>query len=87
MWRMAHALAGKNYKIPGTSNLQCYLLTRLLVEKSIDALAPSLEFINDLEEICSSIPQEHGGIEGKVRVQTDVHRSTKEETGAPERGS
>ena len=24
MWRMAHALAGKNYKIPGTSNLQYY---------------------------------------------------------------
>ena len=33
MWRVTHALAGKNYKIPGTSNLQYYLLKRLLVEK------------------------------------------------------
>ena len=42
MWRMAHALAGKNYKTPGTSNLQYYLLKRLLVEKSIDVLAPGI---------------------------------------------
>ena len=52
----SHALAGKDYKIPGTSNLQYYLLKRLLVEKSIDVLAPSLEFINDLEEICINEP-------------------------------
>ena len=56
MRRIAHALAGKNHKIPGTSNLQCYLLKRLLEEKSIDALAPSLGFINDLEEICINEP-------------------------------
>ena len=52
LWRMAHALAGKNYKIPETSNLQYFLLKRLLVEKPIDVLAPSPDFINDLEEIC-----------------------------------
>ena len=56
MWRVAHALAGKNYKIPGSSNLQHYLLKRLLVEKSIDALALNLSFINDLEEICINEP-------------------------------
>ena len=56
MWRVAHALAAKNYKIPGSSNLRCYLLKRLLVEKSIDALAPSLVFVNDLEEICINEP-------------------------------
>ena len=55
LWRMAHALAGKNGKIPGTSNLQ-YYLQRLLVENSIDVLAPSLGFINDLEEICINEP-------------------------------
>ena len=74
MWRMAHALAGKNYKIPGTSNLQYYLLKRLLVEKSIDALAPSLEFINDLEEICINEPDLQFNIpknmeESKVRFE------------------
>ena len=42
MWRVAHALTGKNYKIPGSSNLQHFLLKRLLVEKSIDVIAPSL---------------------------------------------
>ena len=52
LWRVAHALSGKNYRIPGTSSLQCYLLKRLFVEKSIDVLAPGTEFINDLEEIC-----------------------------------
>ena len=56
MWRVAHALAAKNYKIPGSSNLQFYLLKRLLVEKSIDALAPNLGFVNDLEEICINEP-------------------------------
>ena len=74
MWRMAHALAGKNYKVPGTSNLQYYLLKRLLVEKSIDVLAPSLEFINDLEEICINEPDLQFNIpknmeESKVRFE------------------
>ena len=54
LWRMAHALSGKSYKIPGTSNLQYYLLK----QKPIDVLAPSLDFIviNDLEEICVNSP-------------------------------
>ena len=56
MWRVAHALAAKNYKIPGSSNLQLYLLKQLLVEKSIDVLAQSLGFVNDLEEICINEP-------------------------------
>ena len=37
LWRVIHALTGKNYKIPGSSNLQHFLLKRLLIEKSIDA--------------------------------------------------
>ena len=39
-----------------TSGQELHLLKRLLVEKSIDASAPSLEFINDLEEICINEP-------------------------------
>ena len=65
-----------------------------MVEKSIDVLAQSLNFINDLEEICINeselrfnIPKNMGGVEGKVRVQTYVHCSIEEKTGAPERGS
>ena len=56
LWPVAHALTGKNYKIPGSSNLQHFLLKRLLVEKSIDVIAPSHAFVNDLEEICISEP-------------------------------
>ena len=56
LWRVAHALTGKNYKIPGSSNLQHFLLKRLWVEKSIDVIAPSHAFVNDLEEICISEP-------------------------------
>ena len=32
LWRVAHAHTGKNYKIPGSSNLQHFLLMGLLVE-------------------------------------------------------
>ena len=56
LWRVAHALTGKNYKIPGSSNLQHFLLKRLLVEKSIDVIASSHAFVCDLEEICISEP-------------------------------
>ena len=56
LWRVAQALTGKNYKIPGSSNLQHFLLERLLVEKSIDVIAPSHAFVCDLEEICISEP-------------------------------
>ena len=74
LWRIAHALSGKNYRIPGTSNLQYYLLKRLLVEKSIDVLAPSPDFINDLEEICINEPELRFNIpknmeESKVRFE------------------
>ena len=74
MWRVAHALAAKNYKIPGSSNLQYYLLKWLLVEKSIDALAPSLLFVNELEEICINEPDLQFNIpknmeESKVRFE------------------
>ena len=57
LWRIAHALSCKNYRIPGNSNLQYYLLKRPLVEKSIDALAPSPDFVNNLEEICINEPE------------------------------
>ena len=56
LWRVAHALTGKNYKIPGSSNLQHFLLKRLLVEKSIDVIAPSNAFVCELEETCISEP-------------------------------
>ena len=56
LWRVAHALTGKNYKIPGSSNLQHFLLKRRLVEKSIDVIAPSHAFVCDLEEIRISEP-------------------------------
>ena len=88
LWRVAHALAGKNYKIPGSSNLQHFLLKRLLVEKSIDVIAPSHAFVNDLEEICISEPDLRfnvGGVEGEIRVQADLHRSVKTEARAAER--
>ena len=49
-----HAPSGKNH---GSSNLQYYLLKRPLVEKSIDALAPSPDFVNNLEEICINEPE------------------------------
>ena len=71
LWRVAHALAGKNYKIPGSSNLQHFLL---LVEKSIDVLAPNHAFVNDLEEICINEPDLHFNIpknmeESKVKFE------------------
>ena len=74
MWRVAHALAAKNYKICGSSNLQHYRLKRLLVEKSIDVLAPSMLFINELEEICINEPDLQFNIpknmeESKVRFE------------------
>ena len=56
LWRVAHALTGKNYKIPGSSNLQHFLLKRLLVEKSIDVIAPSNAFVCEMEETCISEP-------------------------------
>ena len=56
LWRVVHALTGKNYKIPGNSNLQHFLLKRLLIEKSIDAVAPSNTFVRELEEMCISEP-------------------------------
>ena len=56
LWRVVHALAGKNYKIPGSSNLQHFLLKQLLIEKSIDAVAPSSEFVRELEETCINEP-------------------------------
>ena len=56
LWRVAHALTGKNYKIPGSSNLQHFLLKRLLVEKSIDVIAPSNAFVRELEETCINEP-------------------------------
>ena len=56
LWRVAHALTGKNYKTPGSSNLQRFLLKRLLVEKSIDVIAPSNAFVCELEETCVSEP-------------------------------
>ena len=56
LWRVARALTGKNYKIPGSSNLQHYLLKRLLVEKSIDVVAPSNAFVRELEETCINEP-------------------------------
>ena len=56
LWRVAHALTGKNYKIPGSSNLQHFLLKRLLVEKSIDVIAPSNAFVCELEETCINEP-------------------------------
>ena len=56
LWRVAHALTGKNYKIPGSSKLQHFLLKRLLVEKSIDVIAPSNAFVCELEETCISEP-------------------------------
>ena len=56
LWRVAHALTGKIYKIPGSSNLQHFLLKRLLVEKSIDVIAPSNAFVCELEETCISEP-------------------------------
>ena len=56
LWRVVHALTGKNYKIPGSSNLQHFLLKRLLVEKSIDAVAPSNAFVHELEETCINEP-------------------------------
>ena len=56
LWRVAHALTGKNYKIPGSSNLQHFLLKRLLVEKSIDVVAPSNAFVQELEETCINEP-------------------------------
>ena len=56
LWRVAHALTGNNYKIPGSSNLQHFLLKRLLVEKSIDVIAPSNAFVCELEETCISEP-------------------------------
>ena len=56
LWRVAHALTGKNYKIPGSSNLQHFLLKRLLVEKSIDVVAPSNAFVRELEETCINEP-------------------------------
>ena len=56
LWRVVHALTGKNYKIPGSSNLQHFLLKRLLIEKSIDAVAPSSEFVRELEETCINEP-------------------------------
>ena len=56
LWRVAHALTGKNYKIPGSSNLQHFLLKRLLVEKSIDVIVPSNAFVRELEETCINEP-------------------------------
>ena len=56
LWRVAHALTGKNYKIPGSSNLQHFLLKRLFVEKSIDVIAPSNAFVCELEETCINEP-------------------------------
>ena len=56
LWRVAHALTGKNYKIPGSSNLQHFLLKRLLVEKSIDVIAPRNAFVRELEETCINEP-------------------------------
>ena len=56
LWRVAHALTGKNCKIPGSSNLQHFLLKRLLVEKSIDVVAPSNAFVQELEETCINEP-------------------------------
>ena len=56
LWRVAHALTGKNYKIPGSSNLQHFLLKRLLVEKPIDVVAPSNAFVRELEETCINEP-------------------------------
>ena len=56
LWRVVHALTGKNYKIPGNSNLQHFLLKRLLIEKSIDAVAPSNTFVRELEEMCINEP-------------------------------
>ena len=53
---LPHALTGKNYKIPGSSNLQHFLLKRLLVEKSIDVIAPSNAFVRELEETCINEP-------------------------------
>ena len=38
------------------SNLQHFLLKRLLIEKSIDAVAPSSEFVRELEETCINEP-------------------------------
>ena len=56
LWRVVHALTGKNYKIPGSSNLQHFLLKRLVVEKSIDVIAPSNAFVRELEETCINAP-------------------------------
>ena len=56
LWRVVHALTGKNYKIPGSSNLQHFLLKRLLIEKSIDAVAPSNAFVCELEGTCINEP-------------------------------
>ena len=56
LWRVVYALTGKNYKIPGSSNLQHFLLKRLLVEKSIDVIAPSNAFVRELEETCINEP-------------------------------
>ena len=71
LWRIAHALSGKNYRT-WASILQYYLL----VEKSIDVLAPSPDFINDLEEICINepelrlnIPKNMEDLESKVRFE------------------
>ena len=66
--------SGQELQNPRTSNLHYYLLKRLLVEKSIDVLAPSLEFINDLEEICINEPDLQFNIpknmeESKVRFE------------------
>ena len=56
LWRVVHTLTGKNYKIPGSSNLQHFLLKRLLIEKSIDAVAPSNAFVCELEGTCVNEP-------------------------------
>ena len=40
----------------GSSNLQHFLLKRLLIEKSIDAVAPSNAFVRELEETCINEP-------------------------------
>ena len=52
LWRVVHALTGK----PGSSNLQYFLLKRLLIEKSIDAVAPSNAFVCELEGTCINEP-------------------------------
>ena len=82
LWRVVHALTGKNYKIPGSSNLQHFLLKRLLVEKSIDVIAPSNAFVRELEETCINEPNLRFNIPKNMEesIQADLRCAVKAKT-------